>query len=695
MVICSSTSAKWAAGAVLAGLSLLMTGCGIQDLAPETATDTPMALAGIARGGQQPIVGATVTLYATQASGYGGTALQLGTPVTTGAGGTFSFNSQTITCPAGQQAYITSNGGNPGAGTNSNALLMAALGPCANLTKSTFVNIDEVTTVASAYALSGFTKISGATVNVTTSATNNNGSSGTGVTGNYAGLAHAFVNAANLANTTNGTANAATVASGSVGTVPQQEINFIADMMATCVNSTGGVQSDGSACGKLFALTPANNGTFPTNTLQSMLNLAQRPYISDANTTSLYALVTATPPFPTTYSAATGTTDWTLAIGYNYATWSHTVTQPWALTVDANDDAWVYVPPVTGVSPIVELSPAGVVQPLPTATCGTTCASNITGEVTGGAFDATGNLWLAVQTATPGLYKYVPSSGNFTFYISNVTGGTGSGTVGVPYVMAIDKAGDAFFAGYSQAGCPSTTCQPAELLAGGSALTVSFGSNSLVPQISGGVQGIAIDNTTNATAGNVIVAGTASTSNIGIFTPGSPTTPASYTEIGETGAFAPTGVAIDSQSNIWMVNSCGNCNGSHTSGLYQLNSAGGAYSGFPATSGLSNARYLAIDGAKNVFISDFDGDGIVEYNTTRASFVSPLPPSYDSGGGGYNSVDRNGISDSPRGIAIDSAGAIWTSNSFNDAPTFEVVQTLGVAAPTVAVQALGKYNTLP
>ena len=665
MIINSSATTKRAASVVLAAVALLVTGCGIDAIAPETATDTAVAIAGVAHGGQQPIVGATVTLYATKATGYGGTAQQLGTPVTTGAGGTFSFNSQSITCPAGQQAYITSSGGNPGGGTNSNALLMAALGPCANLTQSTFVNIDEVATVAAAYALSGFTKISGTTVNVTTSATNNNGSSGTGVAGNYAGLAHAFGNAANLANTSTGTANATTVGTGSVGTVPQQEINFIADILAVCVNSTGGTEGDGSNCGKLFALTPAINGSFPTNTLQSMLNLAQRPYISAANTTSLYALVTGTPPFPTTYNSSNGTTDWTLAIGYNYGPWG-----------------------------IVELSSSGVLETFPS--CGSTCVTDT--AFLGGAFDSSGNLWLAgaSNNSAPGLYKYAPSTGIYSYYNSSVTGGTGSGTVGSPYQVGIDKAGDVFFAGYSQGGCPSTTCQPAELPAGSSTLTVAFGSNNLVPETLGGSQGIAVDNTTNATAGNVIIADTTSTADIGILTPATPSTTASYNEVGETGAFGPTGVAIDSQSNIWMVSVCqGNNCATHLSGLYKLSSAGAAYSGFPATSGLENARYLAIDGAGNVFISDYDGDGIVEYNNTTASFVSPLPTCADCGGGGYNSTDLNGASDSPRGIAVDSSGAIWTSNSYHDSPTYEIVQTLGVAAPTVAVQALGKYNTLP
>jgi hypothetical protein len=62
MIINSSATTKRAASVVLAAVALLVTGCGIDAIAPETATDTAVAIAGVAHGGQQPIVGATVTL---------------------------------------------------------------------------------------------------------------------------------------------------------------------------------------------------------------------------------------------------------------------------------------------------------------------------------------------------------------------------------------------------------------------------------------------------------------------------------------------------------------------------------------------------------------------------------------------------------------------------------------------------------
>ena len=112
-------------------------------------------------------------------------------------------------------------GGNAGAGANPNLAMMAALGSCSQLkTNLPFIWINEVTTVASAYALSGF-MADYAHV----------GASGT----NYTGLKNAFATVNNLANTSTGAAlsvapyystmPSGTSATNYLSTVPQAEIN--------------------------------------------------------------------------------------------------------------------------------------------------------------------------------------------------------------------------------------------------------------------------------------------------------------------------------------------------------------------------------------------------------------------------------------------------------------------------------------
>ena len=84
-------------------------------------------LGGAVYGGQQPITGAAVTLWAAGTTGSYGTGATSVATTTTDSNGNFSFNSGGVSpCTTGQYLYITSVGGNPGAGTNQYAALMAA-----------------------------------------------------------------------------------------------------------------------------------------------------------------------------------------------------------------------------------------------------------------------------------------------------------------------------------------------------------------------------------------------------------------------------------------------------------------------------------------------------------------------------------------------------------------------------------------
>jgi hypothetical protein len=112
--------------------SLLTTCCGGLNEASPAALPIP-AISGSVFGGRQPISGATLHLYAAGTSGYAGTNTDLlTTPVSTMPDGTFTITSD-YSCTAGQQMYIVSIGGDPGAGTNPQAGILAALGDCANL----------------------------------------------------------------------------------------------------------------------------------------------------------------------------------------------------------------------------------------------------------------------------------------------------------------------------------------------------------------------------------------------------------------------------------------------------------------------------------------------------------------------------------------------------------------------------------
>ena len=89
--------------------------------------------------------------------------------------------------------------------------------------------MNEVSTIATAYAIAGY-------------ATDATHVSSSGSTLAATGIANAFASVTNLETLNTGVALATTpVANGGNGTVPQSEINTLANILASCVNSSGAV----------------------------------------------------------------------------------------------------------------------------------------------------------------------------------------------------------------------------------------------------------------------------------------------------------------------------------------------------------------------------------------------------------------------------------------------------------------------
>jgi hypothetical protein len=241
----------------------------------------PAGRHGLVHGGQQPVTGATIQLYAVGTTGDGSAATPLLSPApVSDANGTFDI-SGTYTCPsAGSLVYLVASGGNPGLAPNTNntALsMMAALGPCGNLSASTFIFVNELTTVAAVYALAPYMTSPSAIGSAPADA---------------AALASAFTLASYFANTTTGTTPGTGVPAGT--TVPVAQINTIADILSTCINSTGGVSGDSTPCGTLFSLTTPTGSIPATDTITALLHLADDPSL---NTAALFNLVTPTAPY--------------------------------------------------------------------------------------------------------------------------------------------------------------------------------------------------------------------------------------------------------------------------------------------------------------------------------------------------------------------------------------------------------------
>ncbi len=224
---------------VLVGMALaFVAGCGFSG--SSTAIQAPVALRGTIHGGQKPVSGAKVQLYAAGTSGRGSAALPLlGKPVDSDSEGDFVIPASYYCPSASSQLYVIARGGSPGlpSGADNPAIaLTTMLGACGSLSASSPISVNEVTTVGSVWPVAPYMK------------SPTDLGSAAGDTG--------FLSAASSVK------QYIDIAQGSSPGVSTPQSYFaetaklysLADVLDKCVNSPGGSAGDGSACGALFSM---------------------------------------------------------------------------------------------------------------------------------------------------------------------------------------------------------------------------------------------------------------------------------------------------------------------------------------------------------------------------------------------------------------------------------------------------------
>jgi streptogramin lyase len=585
--------------------ALLLSGCSVAPVLTSTSTGSfpGTALRGMVHGGQGPIVGAHVYLYAINTTGYGGAGIPAsssnasvslltsttGNPadgngnyyVTTDANGNFKITSDYICPSAYANTYYYAAGGNPGTGANSAVVLV---GPAPACTSSAFTVVNEVSTIATIYAFAGFisdplhVSSSGSTL----AETARNNASGT-------------LN--NLYTLGTGVALATTPAGN--GTVPQAEINTLANILAACVNSSGPLSTQ---CTTLF--DNAENGSTPaTDTATAAINIAHNPV---ANIAALYALSTATPPFEPALTAQPN--DFTISLSFTAGG-----SRGRDIAIDADGDVW------TGD---IELSNSGSVL---SGASGYTAAS--LNYPYGMAIDQSGDAWVTNFDGN--------SVTKFSSTGSNLSGTNGyTGTLDEPNSVAIDAAGNAWVTSYD--------LLLTKFSSTGSELSPSFegynGGGILEPA------GVAIDGSGEVWVANDEILGRNPTPAIAVFS----NTGTALTGNGITGGglSSPEGIAVDASGNAWVADYAGL--------VVEINNSGTIVSGTGGFTpgGLAGPEGIAIDGAGNVWVSNFTGYGIVELSNSGATLSGP---------NGFTSGRASGSGSTY--VAIDGSGNVWAPYS--------------------------------
>jgi hypothetical protein len=582
-------------------LLVLLVGCGSSS-SPAVSTPQPpipVAFQGKVVTGSRAIVGAAVEMYAAGSSGANSATRLLAIPATTDSNGAFTVTSGAYICAsASAQVYFIATGGAVGSGGSANSALalMTAWGNCGDLTTSTTITINEVTTAAAAWSLTPFME---AMPQVASSSTN------------AAGLANAFLNARLLADASTGVSPAASLPSNL--TVESAKLYSLANVLASCVGL-----STAAACNNLFADVTASSQTLPTNTIDAALRIVANP---GRNVSSIYQLGT------TTYTGLTHPpNDWTITV----VTTGGGMSGPTAVHIDSTGRAWVVNDPgiVSAFSVQgVPLFPSGLmadgaandfgltIDPSDNVWVTNGIAASIskftkdgtrvssTGGFSGGgvsypialASDAAGNIWV-VDNGNGSVAKL----SNDGTPLSPSNGYSGNGMFPFPVGVAIDANNMPWVAGqYSVAHLSST------------------GTLIQAAVCCGDLTGIAIDEaddawvTDHSNSAVVHIAGASGT--------------VLSTTANSGGLSDPYALAVDGAGNIWVVNSY---NGTLTeiggSASVSVGTALSPSSGYGLDAAMQSPEGIAIDASGNVWVTGYDDSRLVRFIGLAAPVKTPL-----------------------------------------------------------------------
>lgn len=609
---------------IVTGLLAALAGCATSALttAPAASLEPAVTLTGTIRSGQQPLAAAHVYLFAAATSGYGQPSVSLLTATSTGnadsrgayvltdSSGKFTISSG-FTCSSSAQVYVYAVGG-----TNSAAGLLAALGACptaSTTAKAPAIVVNEVTTIAAAYALAGFS-------------TDALHVAGSGTPAAQLGLVNAFAAAANLASLSNGAA--LSITPGGNGAVPTQTIDTLANILHACAAST---TPSSAPCTTLFAAALSNGptGLAPADTATAAINIAHYP---GAQTSTLFRMPLPSTPFLPALGIQPN--DFTLGIAYS----GGGIAAAYAVAIDAEGDPWFAN---LNTSSITRLSPVGV----PSSPASGYVNGNPNGPV-GISVDLGGDVWI-VEAVTSTVTKYASSGA-----LLSPSPGYAGGGIQVPQAIASDGLGNVWVANYfgsvsefNNGGLPVSPAgsgyqgaglvEPVAIAIDSSGSVWSANAGSTLNSVSklssvgmplspptgfagGGIgrsDGIAIDAQGNAWIANF--AGPAGSCVSELSNAGTPLSPSTGFTGG--GVNSPFAIAVDGTGNVWTANAGNNSVG-------ELSNAGAPIS--PPTGytggGLSFPASLAIDGSGNVWVANASGATVTELVGAASPVVTPL-----------------------------------------------------------------------
>lgn len=602
------------------------------------------ALNGVVRSGNSLVAGGTVSLYAAGTSGYGSASTLLASPGGSSSAITDSNGAFTLaagyTCPQNGQVYLVATGGKVGSNAaNPNLAMMSALGPCSNLSSAPLV-VNEVTTVASVWALAPFSTNQPLT-----------GLSGYLYTGsspaNLAGLAKAFATVNNLVDVTTGQPLYNVPAGNAV--VPYVEINTLADMLNACTASSGGQYGDGTPCGNLFVATaplysqPQFGSTPPADTIQAAFNAAQHPSGSfqyGISVSGLYSLITPASPFLP--FLPTAPQDLSIALHYTGGGLDASSNAS-DFAFDANNNLWITA---TSSNKVVEWNSVGAtVSPSDGFTAG---GINSPGPI---AIDSSNNVWVSNADSLSELSSNGIPALQTPFY--GVSNGLNLAIDGLDNVWITNPSGVTKYNSVGTELSPVGGYQNTDV-AGIDQIVIDQSNNVWVGDKVGGAFYLAELGDSN---GQLVV-------NAQVF-----------------GSDLQTPMVADGSGNIWSTPGSELCQlppyGGTATQEYFANCTQGASFGGSGLNSIYNSNGIALDGAGRLWIGNA-GDATMGF----ASNLTEIIPSQVSVGN-YAGFYSPTLAVGTKQVAVDGSGNAWVLLADST-----VTEYIGIATPTVTPIAL-------
>lgn len=613
----ASIQLRLAAAVTAAALVALVAGCGsstsgtTQPPPPPPPPDYPgTSFSGKAQVGTLLLAGATVQLYAAGTTGNGSAATALLNPaITTDAQGGFTVPAS-FRCPSGgSQLLLRITGGQPGLAPAKNPAIGLAvpLGLCNQLsTNNAPVNVNEVTTAATAWGLSQFLSASG---DLGASATN------------AQGLANAVSTVTVLVNLANGV-TASSIPHLAAGTSPVPRINSLANLLNTC---TAAFTS--APCTQLFATATPASGAAPADTFTAAIDIAHNP---GNNVAALYTQSAASTGFSPALTAAPA--DWTLFLTYT----GGAMNAPGALGIDSKGNVWV----ASYFGVVSEFQSNGLPYSDTGITGGGLCNSY------GLAIDGSDNVWVTNEfAASPPCADSVTEINPKGQFLSGTTGYTAGG-LNYPIAIAIDTNSTSWVVDYGNSHLTlyNSSGQPTSGAKGYSTTNLVFPvavaidgnhngwianqGSTTVTKVSpdgkqftdisccDGASGLAFDQ-----AGNLWVANFFGNSVSQISSSGTVVS-SGYTG---GGLNSPQGIAVDGAGNVWVANY-------HGPSITELAGASSSTpgkvlsppAGFAPDANLLKAYAVAIDASGNLWVTNFGSNTLTEFVGLAAPVKTPL-----------------------------------------------------------------------